>query len=70
MNIAYSCVKHLMTVGVVISVQAKVNGNFEYSSTTVNKYLFLEADGKDPLKSIFNLPNGCVALIKCACVNL
>ena len=59
-----------MTVGVVISVQAKANGNLEHSSTTVNRYLFSEADAKGPLKSISKLSNGCVAFIRCACVGL
>ena len=36
------------------------NGNLEYSSMIVRKYLFCVADGSGPLKSMFNLSIGCV----------
>ena len=45
-KIKYSCVKHWMTIFAVISEQRKTKRNLEYSSTTVRKYLLLEALGK------------------------
>ena len=59
-----------MIVGVVMSIQAKVSGNLEYSLTAVSRYLFLETNHRGLLKSIFNLSNGCVALLRCACAGL
>ena len=52
-----------MTVFAVISEQGKAKGNLEYSSTTVRKYLLLEALGNGPLKSKFSRSKTCVALI-------
>ena len=46
------------------SGQGNANGNREYSSMTVSIKQFPFFDGKGPLKSIFNLSYGCVAIIK------
>ena len=65
-KIENSCVKHWMTVFAVISEQGKAKRYLEYSSTTVRKYLLLEALGNGPfgpLKSKFSRSNTCVALI-------
>ena len=40
------------------------NGNLEYSSMIVRKYLFCVADGSGHLKSMFNLSIGCVDLMR------
>jgi len=56
--------KHLITVSVEIFGQGMENGKREYSSITVNKYLFFDADGKGPLKSMLNRSIGRVALIR------
>lgn len=40
-----------MTVEAFMSEHAKVKGNLEYSIMTVRRYLFLDTDGKGPLKS-------------------
>ena len=44
--------KHLMTISVDIFGQGKATGKRVYSSITVNKYLFLDADGKGPLRRL------------------
>ncbi len=44
--------KHAITVSVEIFEQGIANGKREYSSITVRKYLFLDEDGKGPLKSM------------------
>ena len=55
--------RHLITVAVLTSEHGIAKGNLENSSVTVRKYLFCEADGRGPLKSILMRSNGCVALI-------
>ena len=56
-------VKYLITDDVDISGKGNTNGNLEYSSTIVRKYLFLLLLGNCPLTSIFILLKGCVALM-------
>ena len=65
-NIQKSCVRHLITVPEVMSAQGNANGNLEYSSIIVKRYLFLDevAVGNGPLKSRLSLSMGWVALIK------
>jgi len=46
-----------------LNEQGKAKGNLEYSSTTVRKYLLLEALGNGPLKFKFSRSKTCVALI-------
>ena len=43
--------------------QGYTNGNLEYSSMMVRKYLLRVEDGRGPLKSMFNLSIGCVDLM-------
>ena len=62
-KIAKSLVRHLITVLDSQSEQGKVNGNREYSSLTVNKYLFLDLLGRGPLKSMLNWSKAFKALI-------
>ena len=50
--------------------QASAKGKREYSSKTVNKYLFLEEEGNGPLKSMLQRSIGCVAFIKCYFIGL
>ena len=52
-----------MTVVELIPGLGMANGNLEYSSTTVSKYILRVADGRGPLKSILSLSIGCVTLI-------
>ena len=53
-----------MTVAADTSGHGNAKGNLEYSSMTVRIYLFLDEDGRGPLKSMLNLSNGWVALIR------
>ena len=53
-----------MTVLAVISGQGKTKGKHEYSSMTLRKYTFLLLEGSGPLKSMFNLSNVWVDLIR------
>ena len=46
-----------------MSGQAKANGNREYSSTMVRRYLLEVTEGSGPWKSILSLLKGAVALI-------
>ena len=56
--------KHVLTVCADTFGHAKANGNLLYSSIIVKIYVFLELDGIGPLKSMFSLSKGCVALIR------
>ena len=47
-----------------VSGAGNANGYLEYSSTTVSMYLFEVLEGSGPLKSIFNLSNAAIALIR------
>lgn len=53
-----------MTVEAVISAHGKAQGNLEYSSIIVSRYLFLLLVGKGPLKSILIFSKGCVDLTR------
>ena len=61
-KIAKSLVRHLITVLDSQSEQGKANGNREYTSMNVNKYLFLDLLGRGPLKSMHNRSKGFKAL--------
>ena len=63
-NIEYNILRLLMTVLVLTSRHGNANGKRENSSTTVRMYLFVVEEGNGPLKSMFNLSNGWVALIR------
>ena len=56
--------KHLITVSVEIFGQGMANGKREYSSITVNKYLFFDVDGKGALNSMLNCFIGRFGLIR------
>ncbi len=51
-------VRLTITDSVLTSLQGTANGNREYSSVTVNIYLFVDTEGNGPLKSILNLSKG------------
>ena len=62
----YSTVEFLalpISPGVETCSSTRGKGSLEYSSTTVRKYLILEALGNGPLKSKFSRSKTCVALI-------
>ena len=52
--------RHFITHGAEGLGQGKANGNLEYSSATVSRYLFRDADGSGPLKSMLSLSIGLV----------
>ena len=54
----------LITVADVMSGHGKANRNSVNSSVIVRMYLFREADGSGPLKSILSLSKGWVALMR------
>ena len=62
-NMAKRSERHFTTVFEVISGHGYVNGNLEYSSTTVSMYLLSDSVGRGPLKSMLSLSKGDVALI-------
>lgn len=53
-----SNIRHLMTVFVDTSGHGKTNGNLEYSSTTIRKFLFPLIIRGGPLKLMLILSNG------------
>ena len=57
-------VKHWITVLLSIFAQGKAKGNLENSSITIRRYLFLEEEGSEPLKSKDRRSNSCVTFIK------
>lgn len=50
--------KYLLMADEKISAQKKANEKQEYSSTTVNMKQVQDAEGKNPLKSMFLFLNG------------
>ena len=55
--------RQFIIVDAVMLAQGKTKGNLEYSSTMFRKYWFLSVVGRGPLKSMFNLSKGWVALM-------
>ena len=62
-NIENKSLKQAITVLELKSAVGYANGNLEYSSIIVRRYLLFEFVGSGPLKSILNRSNGWVALI-------
>ena len=59
-----------MTVEELISEQGMAKRYREYSSAVVNKYIFLERNGRVPLKSMLNLSIRRVDLVNFTCCGL
>ncbi|KRZ04667.1 hypothetical protein T11_14818 [Trichinella zimbabwensis] len=56
--------RHFSAEAADTSALGNANGNLEYSSTTINIYLWFWRPGSRPLKSMLRRSKGCVAFIK------